>query len=49
MENNKIILIVEAIDTSALRAFINSYLRLIYLSKNIMHAIDVLSNAMEKS
>ena len=39
-EGESLILIIEANDTSALRASMNSYLRFISLTKNVLDAID---------
>lgn len=41
-EGNSLTLNIEAKDTSALRASINSYLRFIYLTKTIMDVVDKL-------
>lgn len=39
-EGESLTLIIEAADTSALRASINSYLRFISLTKNILDVVD---------
>jgi len=39
-EGESLILIIEAKDTSALRASMNSYLRFISLTKNVLDVID---------